>query len=89
MSVFIISSNSFTLLMKMSSPFVLTEHLVDSQHVREYPRAIATEHGNALKLAVKQYVPLDNPKPQPGDVTIVATHGSGFPKVIDSVPQDR
>lgn len=64
------------------SPFIITEHFVDCQHVREYARATATERDVALTLAVKQYVPLDNLKPQPGDVTIIATHGSGFPKVM-------
>jgi hypothetical protein len=34
-----------------------------------------------LHLAVKQYIPLDNPNPQPGDVTILAAHANGFPKV--------
>lgn len=66
----------------LPSPFNITEHYVDCQHVREYPRATATEHCDALKLAVKQYVPLDNLKPQRGDVTIIATHGSGLPKVM-------
>ena len=68
----------------MSSPFVLTEHLIDCHYIPEYPRSTATEHGDALKLAVKQYVPLDNSEPQPGDVTLIATHGGGLPKVIDS-----
>ena len=63
------------------SPFVITEHFIDSQHVREYARATATTHDDILKLAVKQYVPVDNLTPQPGDVTIIATHGSGLPKV--------
>ena len=68
--------------MMLLSPFIITEHFVDCQHVREYPRATATENCNPLKLAVKQYAPLDNLKPQPGDITIIATHGSGLPKVI-------
>lgn len=34
-----------------------------------------------MHLAVKQYIPLDNPNPQPGDVTIIAAHANGFPKV--------
>lgn len=32
-------------------------------------------------MAVKQYIPLDNPNPQPGDVTILGAHANGFPKV--------
>ena len=37
-----------------------------------------------LNLAVKQYKPLDNLQPELGDVTIIATHANGFPKV--SIP---
>jgi hypothetical protein len=36
---------------------------------------------------VKQYIPLDNPKPQPGDVTILAAHANGFPKVCNELPR--
>lgn len=75
--------------MMSPSPFIITEHLVDCQHVREYPRATATEHGGALKLAIKQYTPLDNLEPQPGDITIIATHGSGLPKVIKPIARVR
>jgi hypothetical protein len=62
------------------SPFLITELVIDCQHIREYPRA--TWAGNdVLKLAVKRYTPRSNPNPQPGDVTIIRAHGSGFPKV--------
>ncbi|KAF5662750.1 host-specific ak-toxin akt2 [Fusarium heterosporum] len=33
-------------------------------------------------LAVKQYIPHDNPNPQPGDVTIIGAHANGFPKEL-------
>lgn len=62
------------------SPFLITEHVIDCQHIREYPRATRAENG-VLKLAVKRYTPRSNPNPQPGDVTIIGAHGSGFPKV--------
>lgn len=65
----------------MASPFRLVEHLVPGQHLREYPGATASDQEEPLKLAVKQYIPLDNPDPQPGDVTILAAHANGFPKV--------
>jgi hypothetical protein len=65
----------------MSSPFRIVEHVVPSQHIREYPGATANEQEEPLHLAVKQYIPLDNPNPQPGDVTILAAHANGFPKV--------
>lgn len=65
----------------MSNPhFAVEEHILDGQHIREYPRA--TIHPDApIKLAVKKYIPLNNPIPQPGDVTIIGSHGAGFPKV--------
>ncbi|KAI9929696.1 hypothetical protein ASPWEDRAFT_51796 [Aspergillus wentii DTO 134E9] len=59
--------------------FTVTEHLVDGQYIREYPRSTATQDAR-LKLSVKKYTPVDNPNPQPGDVTIIGTHGTGFPK---------
>lgn len=65
---------------KMSFPFHIAEHVIDGQYIREYPRATATPNAS-LKLCIKQYVPVDNPDPQQGDLTIVATHGTGFPKV--------
>lgn len=64
-----------------SSPFRIVEHVVPSQHIREYPGATANDQEETLNLAVKQYIPLDNPNPQPGDVTILAAHANGFPKV--------
>jgi hypothetical protein len=67
----------------MSALFHITEHVIDGQYIREYPRATATPDAS-LKLCIKQYTPLDNPNPKPGDVTIIATHGTGFPKVISS-----
>lgn len=64
-----------------SSPFRIVEHVVPCQHIREYPGATAREQEDTLHLAVKQYIPLDNPNPQLGDVTILAAHANGFPKV--------
>lgn len=64
-----------------SSPFRIVEHVVEGQHLREYPAATANAQEEPLHLAVKQYIPLDNPDPQPGDVTILATHANAFPKV--------
>ncbi|KAJ5753528.1 uncharacterized protein N7511_007681 [Penicillium nucicola] len=62
-----------------SFPFTVTEHIIDGQYIREYPRATVSQ-GACLKLAVKKYVPTDNPNPQPGDVTIIGAPGGGFPK---------
>lgn len=66
--------------MAASSPFHITEHVIDSQHIREYPHATRRSE-DALKLVVKKYTPKSNPNPQPGDLTIIGAHGSGFPKV--------
>ncbi|RAL01017.1 putative toxin biosynthesis protein [Aspergillus ibericus CBS 121593] len=65
-----------------SSPFRVVEHIVECQHIREYPAATANEQEDVLNLVVKQYIPLDNPNPQPGDVTILAAHANGFPKEL-------
>lgn len=64
-----------------SGPFRVVEHLVPGEHIREYPAATANEQEETLYLAVKQYIPLDNPNPQLGDVTILGAHANGFPKV--------
>ncbi|CAI7637249.1 unnamed protein product [Penicillium viridicatum] len=65
----------------MPPPFHITDHVIKGQYIREYPRATATPDVS-LKLCIKQYTPVDNPNPQPGDVTIVAAHGTGFPKEL-------
>ncbi|PWY90687.1 alpha/beta-hydrolase [Aspergillus heteromorphus CBS 117.55] len=65
----------------MASPFTVTEHVVDCQHIREYSRATRTAE-DPLKLVVKRYTPKSNPNPQPGDVTIIGATGGGFPKEV-------
>lgn len=67
--------------MSSSGPFRIVEHTVPCQHIREYPHATSNSQEDTLYLAVKQYIPLDNPDPQPGDVTIIGAHANGFPKV--------
>ena len=69
----------------MSSAFEIKEHVIDAQHIREYPRATADSQEEVLKLAVKQYTPKNNPNPQPGDLTLIATHANGFVKVRSSM----
>ncbi|KAJ6171048.1 hypothetical protein N7470_000115 [Penicillium chermesinum] len=66
----------------MAFPFRVVEHVVPCQHIREYPGATADSQEDVLQLAVKQYIPLDNENPQPGDVTILAAHANGFPKEL-------
>ncbi|KAI1181859.1 Alpha/beta hydrolase family-domain-containing protein [Nemania serpens] len=68
--------------MSSSFPFHIKEHVVPGQHIREWPRATANSQDDVLSLHVKQYIPKDNPTPQPGDVTIIAAHANGFPKEL-------
>ncbi|RMD40382.1 hypothetical protein DV735_g4740, partial [Chaetothyriales sp. CBS 134920] len=63
-------------------PFRIIHHRVPAQHIREYPRALLNDQETVLYLDVKQYIPIDNPNPQPGDVTIIAAHANGFPKEL-------
>ncbi|KAL3956445.1 hypothetical protein ACCO45_009291 [Purpureocillium lilacinum] len=66
------------------SLFNITEHTIQASHIRDFPRATASSQDEALLLAVKQYVPKDNPKPQRGDLTVIGAHANGFPKVRDN-----
>ena len=61
-------------------PFTVTEHVIDTQYIREYPHA-TTVPVAPLKLLVKKYTPIDNSNPQPGDVTLIGVPGTGYPKV--------
>ncbi|KAL4895523.1 alpha/beta-hydrolase [Aspergillus ambiguus] len=60
-------------------PFIVTEHVIDGQHIREYPRATLPQEA-PVKLVVKKYTPKDNLRPQKGDITIIGAHGLGFLK---------
>ncbi len=64
-----------------SALFNVQRHRTPCQHVREYPGAAKDRQEHVFHLDIKQYTPVDNPRPQVGDVTIVAAHGNGFPKV--------
>lgn len=66
----------------MSRLFDIKEHIVEGQHIRDYARATAHSQEEVLQLAVKQYTPKDNPNPQPGDITIIASHANGFVKEL-------
>lgn len=63
--------------------FKIVEHVIEAGHIREYARATLDSQEDTLYLAIKQYIPLNNPNPQPGDVTIIGAHANGFPKVSD------
>ncbi|KAL4914424.1 Alpha/beta hydrolase family-domain-containing protein [Aspergillus aurantiobrunneus] len=64
------------------SHFRVVEHTVRCQNVRERLGAVKPGYENELRLAVKQYVPLDNPSPGEGDVTLIGAHANGFPKEL-------
>ncbi|KAI2884109.1 hypothetical protein CBS13152_8172 [Aspergillus niger] len=68
--------------MSPSSPWKIVEHRVPSQHVREYPAATTITQESVLYLAVKQYIPLSNINPPPGDATIIVAPGGGFGKEL-------
>lgn len=61
--------------------FRIVEHTLDASHIRGFPRTTSTHQNEVLQLAIKQYTPLNNPRPQPGDITIIAAHANAFPKV--------
>ncbi|KAI9842793.1 MAG: hypothetical protein M1837_006896 [Sclerophora amabilis] len=62
-----------------SSQFVVAEHTIPCQHIREYPAAVKNQQ-DVLHLVVKEYRPLNNLEAEPGSLTIIATHANGFPK---------
>ncbi|KAF2964676.1 hypothetical protein GQX73_g8903 [Xylaria multiplex] len=66
----------------ISFPFEIIEHTILAQHIREWPRATAVSQDDALEIRIKQYRPVDNPNPQPGDVTVIGAHANGFPKEV-------
>lgn len=64
------------------SSFNIVEHTVPCQHIREYARAASSSQESVFHLAVKQYIPKDNPNPRPSDVTIIGAHANAFPKEL-------
>lgn len=72
----------------VSELFQVKEHIVPSQHVREYPRATYTSQDEALFIVVKQYIPRDNLNPSTGDISIVSAHANGIPKVPYEEPMN-
>jgi len=62
------------------SNFRVIERTTPCQHIREYPQNTSTSQEETLELAAKQYIPLDNPNPQPGDITFIACHANSMVK---------
>lgn len=65
-----------------SKHFRIDEHKLEASHIRGFPRSTSTKQEEVLHLAVKQYTPLNNTSPKPGDITIIAAHANGFPKEL-------
>ncbi|KAK5174463.1 uncharacterized protein LTR77_001543 [Saxophila tyrrhenica] len=62
--------------------FKVVEHQIPTQHIREYTQATANTQEDVLYLQAKQYIPLSNPHPQRGDVTILAAHANALAKEL-------
>ncbi|KAI7644412.1 alpha/beta-hydrolase, partial [Hortaea werneckii] len=62
--------------------FQVKTHRFPGQHIRQYPGATRHSEEDILELEAKQYIPLSNPHPKPGDITILATHAVSFPKEL-------
>ena len=63
-----------------TSSFSTTEHIIPCQYLREYPHGTKSENA-PLRLAIKEYRPHDDKvRSAAGSVTVIATHGNGFPK---------
>lgn len=69
-----------------SNFFRVTEHKVPAQHIRHNAFATLGSQEDPHYLVVKQYTPLDNLRPKPGDLTIIGAHANAFPKVF-SLPR--
>ena len=62
--------------------FHVKEHVIPGQHIRHYYRSTAVSQEALVQLCVKQYTPKHAGEAQPGDVTILACHASGYPKEL-------
>ena len=63
-----------------SSNFIITERWSPCQLIRGFPHSVKKEDV-VLQLAVKEYRPRDVSKINDDSITIIASHGNGFPKV--------
>ncbi|KAI7203859.1 alpha/beta-hydrolase [Hortaea werneckii] len=68
--------------MRMTKSFQVKTHRFPGQHIRQYPGATRHSEEDTLELEANQYIPLSNPHPKPGDITILATHAVSFPKEL-------
>ncbi|KAK4502286.1 hypothetical protein PRZ48_005711 [Zasmidium cellare] len=68
------------ILSRKMSNFRIRTYTLRTQHSRERWAATELDQENTLRLHVKQYIPLSNPNPQQGDVTIIGAVANSFPK---------
>nr|POE63080.1 abhydrolase domain-containing protein mpah [Quercus suber] len=67
----------------MATPFIIREHTFAGQHIREYPRALATTQEDVVQLHAKSYTPREvDDGSVPGDLTIIAYHANAFTKEV-------
>jgi hypothetical protein len=64
----------------MSPAFTIKEHIIPGSHLREDVITMRADDP-IYQVHIKQYIPLNNPSPNDGDVTIIGCHGNGFVKV--------
>ena len=64
-----------------SSNFIVTEHWSPCSYVRGYPHSVKSDDA-VLQLAVKEYRPRNDAAVDDDAITIIASHGVGFPKVF-------
>jgi len=65
-----------------SKHFRIDQHKLEASHIRGFSRSTSTTQEEVLHLSIKQYTPLTNPTPKPGDITIIAAHANAFPKEL-------
>ncbi|KAL4791583.1 Alpha/beta hydrolase family-domain-containing protein [Aspergillus venezuelensis] len=64
------------------SHFNVVEHTVPCQPFRERLGCVQPGREHDLRLAVKQYIPKNNPNPKESDVTLIGAHANGKPKEL-------
>ena len=65
-----------------TSQFIVRTHTFEANHIRQYPAALRQDEHDVLYLEAKQYIPIENQDPQPGDVTILGSPATSFPKEL-------
>ncbi|KAL4967214.1 Alpha/beta hydrolase family-domain-containing protein [Aspergillus stella-maris] len=64
------------------SHYNVVEHTVPCQPFRERLGCVQPGREHDLRLAVKQYIPKNNPNPKESDVTFIGAHANGKPKEL-------